>query len=307
MMMEKAGLPPKTKYIFILSQRYSGSTLLSFLLATQPGISTMGERRKFYNKLMKSKSFRSHRAKICSCNETFENCPYLNTLKNRVLSQFNENKITSNTTEFDISSNKYIKRIGIEINQFFLLNQLPLWLNPFAGKLKSLLEFNRILVHEMLEMDKSTVFLDSSKAIKHVMYLSQIQEFDLSVVWLTRDPRAQVNSALKYNKSWDTTFAAKHWKQEMIENEKILNRLNIKHIKLPYENLCQSPKKEIRKILDFAGVTTGEIDLGFRKKEQHIIGNGNMRLGKEDKIVERKEWETELTAKQIEIIEKWTA
>lgn len=307
MITEKGNSSEKTKYIFILSQRYSGSTLLSFLLATQPGISTMGERRKFYNKLIKSNAFRSHRAKICSCNETFEDCSYLNTLKDRVINQFDENKITSNTTEFDVSSNKYIKRLGIEINQFFLMNKFPLWLNPFAGKLKNLLEFNRILVDEMLKMDKSTVFLDSSKAIKHVMYLSQIKEFDLHVVWLTRDPRAQVNSALKYNKSWDTAFAAKHWKQEMIENEKVLNRLNVKHIKLPYEDLCKSPKEEIQQILDFAGVTTGEIDLGFRKKEQHIIGNGNMRLGKEDKIVERKEWETELTPSQIEIIEKWTA
>jgi len=305
--MEKTGSTQKTKYIFILSQRYSGSTLLSFLLATQPGISTMGERRKFYNKLIKSNAFRSHRAKICSCNETFENCSYLNTLKDQVLSRFGKDKITSNTTEFDVSNNKFIKRIGIEINPFFLMKKVPLWMNPFSKKIKELLEFNRILVDEMLKLDQNTVFLDSSKAIKHVMYLSMIKEFDFHVVWLTRDPRAQVNSALKYNKSWDTTLAAKHWKAEMVENEKVLNRLNIKHVKLAYEDLCKSPKKEISKILDFAGVDTEEIDLGFRKKEQHIIGNGNMRLGKEDKIVERKEWEKELTASQIEIIEKWTA
>jgi hypothetical protein len=294
----------KIKYILILSQRYSGSTLLSFILSKQANISTIGERRKFYNKSIKSKEFGNHRAKICSCGKTFDECPYLNTIKANILQQIDQKALATNTTEFDIFNHKKLNKIALELIKFWKLKQLPSI--PFSNKIKDLKNFNQILVKEILKIDQNHIFLDSSKSAKHLLFLSMIEAFDLNVVWLVRDPRAQVNSAIKYNSSWSLKMATEYWKQEMVDNKKLLEGLGIKYTQLRYEDLCQSPKEEIKNILDFSGIHTNEVNLNFRNQAHHIMGNGKMRLGNEKEITLRSEWKQELNPQQIQKIEKRT-
>ena len=64
----------------------------------------------------------------------------------------------------------------------------------------------------MLDLEDKKVFVDSSKIIDQAWYLSEIEAFDFYVVWLVRDPRAQVSSALKYN-AWDVAEATRRWKR----------------------------------------------------------------------------------------------
>jgi len=303
--MNKNNRSKKTKFIFILSQRYSGSTLLSYLLATHPEVSSIGERRKFYNKSIMSDAFSHHRAKICSCGELFTNCNFYNELKSRVLSKVNPKKLNTNFTEFNIFKNKHLNLFVYKIMAKAMILKLPMHFFPFNGKLKQMYDFNNLLVNEILDMEQTSVFVDSSKSIKHVLFLSQIKELDLRIVWLKRDPRAQVNSALKYNKTWNTQQATNYWKSEMLENQRILETTKLKHISLTYEALCRSTKKELQRLADFFEMEN-LFSLEFKKDTRHIIGNGNMRLGKQTTIAERREWENELTENQIKLIESLT-
>jgi len=294
------------KYIYVLSQRYSGSTLLSFLLATHPAIATIGERRKFYNKSVKTNAFLHHKARHCSCGALFENCDYLNHVKDRVLAQIDPKVLQINTTEFSFSTNKYINRLAFESIRFCALHKIPLKYTPFANRTKALCHFNEVLARELLDYSNRTVFLDTSKIIDHAMFLSMIDSFDFHVIWLVRDPRAQVNSALKYNK-WTLEKAVKLWKKEMVNNEKVLNGLNLKYATLRYEDLCKDPENEMKKVFRFAGLEDKHFSLDFRSKEQHIIGNASMRLGKDTTITERKDWMTQLSPEQIKAIEHLTS
>jgi hypothetical protein len=292
----------KTKYIYILSQRYSGSTLLSFLLGTHPEISTIGERRKFYNKVIRFDDFK---AKKCSCGQHFTKCDYLNDIKTSVLKRISKKELSTNATFFQHLNNKKLNQVARIAFQFYRTNQIPMSLWPFAKKTKSMCFFNRVLVEEILKKDGTTAFLDSSKVIDQTLYLSLIPDFDFYVVWLTRDPRAQVNSALKYNK-WTTEKAVLEWKREMDLNKKILDKLDLNYTTLRYEALCANPDKELTRLFDFVDLDASQYSLDFRKPEQHIIGNGGMRLGKDTKIVERKDWKNSLTAEQIGTIESLT-
>lgn len=295
----------RTKFIFILSQRYSGSTLLSFLLATHPEVSSIGERRKFYNKSIRSEAFSHHRAKICSCGESFENCNFYTELKSRMLSKVDAKTLTTNITEFDVFKNKHLNHLVYKMMTWTLVKKLPTRFLPFNQKLKQAYHFNELLVNEILEMEQTSVFVDSSKAIKHILFLAQIQGLDLRIVWLTRDPRAQINSALKYNKSWNTQQATDYWKTEMIENQRILESTNLKYTSLNYEALCRSPKVELQRLAGFFEMEN-LFSLDFKKDTRHIIGNGNMRLGTHTTITERREWENELTEDQVKLIESST-
>ena len=193
-------------------------------------------------------------------------------------------------------------KVAFELLKFSVFNKLP---NLFSKKVRQLSQFNQVLVEEIMGVDGGKAFLDSSKSIDHTFFLSQIPEFDFYVIWLTRDPRAQVNSAVKYNK-WSIEEATNHWKREMVDNGKLLKRMHANYIQLNYEALCRNPEKEMARLLEFVGLDTSAFSLNFREQTQHIMGNYSMRLGADTKIVERREWEKELSKNQINTIEKMT-
>ena len=291
------------KYIYILSQRYSGSTLLSFLLATHPDIATIGERRKFYNKSIRPNPNENQE---CSCGQKFENCNFWSKIKKGLSTKVSKKDLKTNVTEFRLFNNKYAHRLAGDLYKFSVLNGFSKSMQPFGKRMRKMVEINQILVEEILALKNCSTFLDSSKTIDHALYLSQIHGFDFYVIWLARDPRAQVHSAVKYN-DWTFKKATQHWVNEMKANEQVLNKTKIPHLELQYNALCQNPEKEINRILNFVGLDSDNFSLDFRNYEQHIMGNDAMRLGKEVKIKERKEWQTNLSAANIATIENLTA
>ena len=294
--------PSKIKYIYILSQRYSGSTLLSFLLATHPEVSTIGERRKFF---IKSLNPDGKGNQNCSCGQNFKDCAYWNKIKNRLLPKLPKTALDNNFTEFQLSKNKYYNQVLTKFYEYAISRQIPLNYLPFSSQVKRLCHFNHLLIKEILEIDETSVFLDSSKTMSNLLYLSLIPEIDLRIIWLVRDPRAQVNSALKYNK-WTIEEAAKNWVKEMKLNEKVMGEWRPNYLKMRYEDLCRAPEDEMNDIFNFIGIDPTQFSLNFRAEVQHIMGNTSMRLGRETKIEERKDWLEKLTQPEIEIIEHIT-
>jgi LPS sulfotransferase NodH len=290
------------KYLYILSQRYSGSTLLSFLLATHPEIATIGERRKFFVKSIRPTG---NTGLQCSCGLPFTDCPFWNQIRDEVLAQLPHAALRTNASEFQLFPNRYLNRIGQELLHTAWLNHWPFRDMLFAGKLKQLNHFNRVLVNAILQLEGKKIFLDSSKNIEQALFLSRIREFDLHIIWLSRDPRAQVASALKYNR-WSIEEATRRWRSEMDRNQRILSRMNVKYKELTYEALCRDPQAEMEKILHFAGIDPEGSSLDFREYEQHIMGNYSMRLGKDTKIEERRDWLERLSPDEISRIENLT-
>lgn len=241
----------------------------------------------------------------CSCGKPFPECDHWNTIKARLLDRLGMPKPDINPTEFKFSHNKYKEKLSTELFKASMTAGLPFLRKPLQSKLEAFKNFNQALVEESLKLDKAEVFLDSSKVIDHVLYLSLMDTFDIKVVWLTRDPRAQVNSAMKYNK-WSAEEATRYWKREMEENEFWLKKLNMNYTSLNYEALCHDPKAEMERLLDFLELDTTLFSLNFREQTQHIMGNYNMRLGADTKITERKEWQKELSPQQIKTIESLT-
>lgn len=292
------------KYIYILSQRYSGSTLLSFLLATHPAISTIGERRKFYVKAIRPQA--ADRNGICSCGAPFSDCPFWSAVKRGVLTQLDEKRLATNLTEFHFSNNKYLNAACQELWYYSLMHRLPFLKKPLDRKIRDFEQFNRMLVQTILDLEGNQVFLDASKDIRHALFLSQVPEFNFFVIWLSRDPRAQVASALKYN-SWGVEEATRRWITTMETNRKVLETMGLNYRCLTYEALCLDPRQEIAGLLRFAGLDPDLFSLDFRAQTQHIMGNYSMRLGKDQTIEERREWRDALSASQVELIEAMTS
>lgn len=291
----------KIKYVFILSERYSGSTLLSFLLASHPGISTIGERRKFYNNSLKSDS----KALTCSCGLPFDKCEHWTEIRSTFLGKTEEQNLnlSKNFTEIHLFENRWFRKLASKLFLEVASRKL-LFLFPFKKRLKQALRLNHALISSILEVDGKKVFLDSSKTMGQLLFLSQIESLEIRVIWLTRDPRAQVSSHLKYN-NHSIHKATNFWIKSMRLNERVLRNLKISHTKLRYEDLCSNPELALQNLFDFLEMPSN-YSLEFREKKQHIMGNYSMRLGTDNKIEERNDWKSRLNKSDIELIEKMT-
>ncbi|MEL6971370.1 MAG: sulfotransferase [Bacteroidota bacterium] len=282
----------RVKYIYILSQRYSGSTLLSFLLATHPDIATIGERRKFYNKSFQPGQGSAQR---CSCGELFADCEHWQGISERIRSRLEARHFSTNFTEFELFETPILNKLWDR------------WFSPrlFRKLYADLYEANQVLVEEILALNEKPVFLDSSKSYKQLQHLQEIEAFDLKVIWLSRDPRAQVSSALKYN-SWTVQQAADTWVAEMKQYETLLQKGGFDFLPVRYEQLCRTPLEEMRRILQYLQLDDHAFSLDFRGQEQHIMGNKSMRLGADRKIEERKDWQERLKPAEVSLIETIT-
>lgn len=267
-------------------------------MATHPDIATIGERRKFYNNAINPQS---GKVQVCSCGQPFNSCEHWGAIKTALLKKVSPDSLRTNACEFEIVKNKLLNGLLHKaLVPFLTRKSVPF---PFSARVGELCYVNEQLVEEALKIENKKVFLDSSKVIDHVLFLSQLKSLDIHVIWLSRDPRAQVHSAMKYN-PWSVHQAANHWVEEMRKNERLLKRAGIKYTTVSYEALCKDPSQEMTKLLEFTGLDTSKFSLDFRNEKRHIMGNYNMRLGKDNEIEERKEWRKELSEIEIKDIER---
>ncbi len=209
----------KNKLIYIVSSRYSGTTLLSAILGAHPDISTIGERKKFYIKSLRP----SGKGRLdCSCGKLYSECEYWSEIRDEIIAQVPAKDLATDVTQFMFYQNKLTNRLSRKITQHFIAANRSIRFTPFAGRVEKTCHINKLLIEKSLEMDGNTVFVDSSKPIEHALYLSLIKDFDFYVIYMVRDPRAQSASAIKYNK-WSIEQAAQTWLSEHQKIRKILN------------------------------------------------------------------------------------
>lgn len=288
------------RVLYIVSPRYSGSTLLAFVIGSHPSIATLGERKKFYNKAISDDGT----SLSCSCGEKFVHCPSWRELRAGLLERFSPEDLQPNFSTFRLSRHKLIDR---------LLYQSLLWSSPLTTtlsthfrRIRTAAEANRYLIELACDQQGGEVFLDSSKPLRQALFLARTPGIALHVILLTRDPRAQVASALKYN-DWDVQRAAREWLRETSSHFRFVPRLGVPYMHLRYEDFCRQPADAARDIFRFCGIDPDHSVQDFRSWNHHVMGNESMRLGSTTTIVERREWENLLSPAKIRTIEELTS
>jgi len=290
---------PKNKLIYVVSSRYSGTTLLSAILGAHPDISTIGERKKFYIKSLRP----SGTGRLdCSCGKLYSECEYWSEIRDEIIRQVPGKDLNTDVTQFVFYQNKLINRLSRKVTQNLIATNRSIRYTPFAGRVEKICQINELLINKSLEMDGNTVFVDSSKPIEHALYLSLIENFDFYVIYMVRDPRAQSASAIKYNK-WSIEQAAQTWLAEHQKIRKILNSWKVKKFELTYGSFCREPEKYLKAMLDFAGVDSSRSSLDFSSTPRHFSGNKPMLKSKTSEIRERKDWIERLSPEDVRKIE----
>jgi hypothetical protein len=286
--------------LYVASPSYSGSTLLTMLLAAHPEIATIGEMKGGQEDLA---SYR------CSCGTLFVACPFWRELIAAVGRRGFRYDLGDRGTmpAFRAPSSGLADLVlrrpfGSRLYEATRDAAVAAW--PWLSReVERLLAYNQAFIEEVLRLSGGRVFVDSSKDGVRIKYLARIPKLEVRVVQLVRDGRAVVNSARK-NAKEPADRAAAEWREQHLEIERVARRCcDGRLLRVRYEDLCREPALWAERILGFGGIEGALGVQGVDGSRHHILGN-RMRLKGAQTVRVDEGWRLELPKEDEEAFER---
>ena len=288
----------ENRYVFLASNAYSGSTLLSFLLGAHPQIGTVsdvsGQRRQ-----RKMSTF------ACSCGRLMESCPFWRSLAEELDRSGIDFSLANFRLGFDDRDPRWlgsarVRTLGGQTAEA-LRDRLFRLLPGDERHMRQLGRRNAAFAAAVLAVTDASVFVDASKERLRARYLQRYVDPGLRVIHLVRDVRGVVESTLRRGKLGISAIeAARRWAHT---NEAIMRSVDAvspdRRLLVRYEDLCTDLVGTMRRLFTFSGVDPN-VDVGrFVANEQHLIGN-RMRLNGVDEVRLDERWRTSIAPAEIE-------
>ncbi|MDX2199844.1 MAG: sulfotransferase [Phycisphaerae bacterium] len=282
-------------FAYILSPSYSGSTLLTFLLAQHRDIATIGE-------LKASAAMGDVSQYVCSCGERIVQCSFWRELKQTLAQRDVPFEVDDFGTHFRESGNPLADRVlraRVRAPAFEMARTVARTVVPAARKKHaSALRRNRIIAETICELRGASVFLDGSKEAVRLEYLRSAGMPRLRVIYLVRDGRAVANSTRRHD-NVSIEFAATEWKRTNIECERVAQRLAPGELmRLRYEDFCSDVPGTLSKMWSFLEIDPARFQPHFANVEHHILGNW-MRLTFDGTVKLDEKWRAAMSAADL--------
>ena len=294
--MENCAQNPKRqrRLVYIMGPNYSGSTLLTLLLADHPQIATVGE--------LKATSMGDISIYRCSCGELLTDCSFWSEARQLMSQQGKKLVLEDFRTHFRDQKHSVIDRLfrtALRGPLFEAVREAGFALLPSARKTRDeITRQNQALVEIICTLQHAPIFLDDSKEPVRLKFLLTAGIWDIRVIHLIRDGRGVTNSYMRHNKA-TMSKAAKEWMHTQFECDRMRRMLG-SNLCLPvhYENLCREPEKILDAISQFLSLDPELSTPSTRIK--HIMGN-QMRLGSLQDIQLDEKWKQTLSAEDLHI------
>ncbi len=282
-----------TDLVYIMSPSYSGSTLLTFLLATHPSIATIGE--------LKATAMGDVETYSCSCGRLIRQCPFWQQVTDAFAQRGVPFDVADFGTDLRVLDQPFANRVlraRVRGRPFELARSAAMGLLPACrDNLDRVIEKNRLFIDIVRQIRHAPVFLDSSKDPVRLRYLWQAGHWDTKVIYLVRDGRGTACSFMRHH-NIGMRQAAQEWRDAHEECQIMLARLpRASWMQLRYEDLCRQPDAQLDAVLEFLGLEPGQANKDFRAVENHILGN-YMRLSSSSEIRLDLRWQTTLGAQE---------
>lgn len=272
------------------------------LMAQHPDIATIGE--------LKATRMGSMEKYTCSCGKKIYECGFWMSL----IDTMNRRNIKLDLNDFDTHFNgkqKYISRVllaQIRTPFFEYLRKLTIKILPGLNKrFNTIMDKNKNMIDAICEIQGRNYFLDGSKDPQRLLYFLESDTWNVKVISMIRDGRAQSNSCRqKKGNDMDYKRSAKEWKSTVRQMERLCERIDSAAIYyLKYEDLCASPNNKMNDIWDFIGIKHIEkdwLDLDVQHSDFHILGN-NMRTKQTIRIRLDEGWRSVVNQEELSIFE----
>lgn len=282
------------RLVYIMGPSYSGSTLLTLLLADHPQIATVGE--------LKATSMGDISSYRCSCGELLTDCSFWSVAQRLMSQQGGKLVLEDFRTHFRDKQHPVADRLlraALRGPLFEAAREAGFALLPSARKIRDeIARQNQALIEIICTLQHAPIFLDDSKEPIRLKFLLAAGIWDIRVIHLIRDGRGVTNSYMRHNKA-TMAQAAKEWTHTQQECDR-MSRLLGNNLCLPvhYENLCREPGKLLDAISHFLSLYP-EPDISSTRIK-HIMGN-QMRLGSLQDIRLDEKWKQTLSAEDLRI------
>lgn len=283
----------KTDLVYIMAPSYTGSTLLTYLLAMHPDIATIGE--------LKASAMGDIESYTCSCGSLIRQCGFWR----NVLKETHKQGISFSLDKFGthFRGDKYVCdrliRAGVKGSFWEAIRKVGFTLlSPCRRKCNDIVLQNRNLIEVICNLQGADVFLDGSKDPNRVRYFYNSGYWNIKVIYLIRDGRGATNSYMRHHKV-TMEIAAREWVHVHRECDRIQKMLGPFCRTIHYEELCQNPDDVLRRIFSFIGLDTDSITTDFKSVEHHILGNA-MRMASTSAIQLDEKWKSSLTENDLQ-------
>ncbi|HED16892.1 MAG TPA: hypothetical protein ENI64_08805 [Gammaproteobacteria bacterium] len=285
----------KRDLIYIMSPSYSGSTLLTYLLATHPEISTIGE--------LKATSMGDIDSYSCSCGSLLKECQFWSHLQESMQEQNAPLDFHQFGTNFKSESKLCNKLLHSSVRgrlfEFSRKSAFSL-MSDCMKKRSDILDKIEKMIAAVCELQGGRVFLDGSKDPVRLQFLNQSGLWNVKVINLIRDGRGVTNSFMRHYEV-GMNIAAKEWLHSINEIRKMETYLLPEQLmSVVYEDLCQEPDAVLTDIFEFIGIDKSLVNTDFRNTSHHILGN-SMRLGSTSEIRLDEKWKQSLGMEALDV------
>ncbi len=235
----------RVRVLYIAGTGRSGSTLLANILGQVDGIFNAGEVRYIWERGMLEN-------RLCGCGRRFADCP----VWSDILAQaFGESPPAAQAMAGLQSSMTRVRHVpGLVVGRE--TGKGPAY-DSYRADLGRLY---RAIAH----VTRSEVVVDSSKLPTYGRLLGSIQDIDLTVVQLVRDPRAAAGSwaankvqpdreVSGYMERLSPAHSALLWDLWNSTARSFLSRASTRYLTLRYEDFVAEPRESVKRIVDLLG------------------------------------------------------
>lgn len=250
------------RILYLAGLGRNGSTIVSNVLGSAPGLFPVGEVRSIW-----SHGFGS--GALCGCGTPIPECPFWSQVAS-LGGLDRDGAQRSAELHQRLAKLRHLRALASGEAPVDLENDLAEYLDVLSRLYRG--------VHEVAGCD---VIVDSSKAAPYAAILAMLEAVDLRIVHQVRDVRASAHSWTRRRAHTDLEGAMMPryppWKTALLWNawnlgaEKL--RSNPYH-RLRYEDFVGAPRAEIRRVLDFAGLP--DRDAQWAGERSAAIGGHHM-------------------------------
>ena len=303
----------KPKLVYIVGRGHSGSTLLELLLNRSRNIASMGE-----VDLLPLQIFRDESTKWvgrCSCNKRPYDCEVWGKIISDIHSQFGVNivKAPFSWRLSDVGTSEEFKHPGLSESlrygyhrlirtAFYSISKKVPY--PVDGVYKEWVSRRDYVAKKYAELYGVEAVVDASKDQLNMRDIDNYSELEYKFIYLTRDVRGNVWSAIK-RESVTAESEAKNWTRL---NNRILKMLSYvdkdKYCHVRYEDLCADSEAEISNIHKFVGINYAPVESNAEFSKRHTIAGNKIRFREIESVRQDLAWMNKLSKDDLNTIRR---
>jgi hypothetical protein len=227
---------------------------------------------------------------LCSCGVSLADCQFWREVAAKMRLRYEDFDLANFKTRYVPVSARIRDRLQYAYLRSDILerlrDQVYMRLPRYRVNERVTTERNLALAEAILDVTGKTVLFDASKSPARIGPLYRALGNKLKVVHLIRDGRAVTKSFVKHGPHTDIGIISDIWRRSNAEAEIRMQRIPKENrCTVRYEDIISNPEREIRRVLDMAGLEYSDRCLNFGECELHVLGNAGTRLKNERKVI----------------------